>query len=218
MKVLIVGSGGREHAIATSVAKSPKVDKIYCAPGNGGISKLAECVNISATDTDAMVEFAKKENIDLVMVAPDDPLVLGMVDALQAAGIRTFGPNKAAAIIEGSKAFSKDLMKKYNIPTAAYEKFTDSAAAIEYVKAQDSYPTVIKASGLALGKGVIIAQDFEEAKEFLTGLSDIFGGIICAFISTLLIYYLYVPRTKNTHFWAWNVQKLKKEQKRTYFF
>ncbi|MBQ9600037.1 MAG: phosphoribosylamine--glycine ligase, partial [Clostridia bacterium] len=132
MKILVVGGGGREHAIVWKIAKSPKVDKIYCAPGNGGIAELAECVNIGATDIDKMVEFAKNEKIDLVMVAPDDPLVLGMVDAMEKAGIRAFGPRANAAIIEGSKAFSKELMKKYNIPTAGYEVFTDSDKAIEY--------------------------------------------------------------------------------------
>lgn len=170
MKVLVVGGGGREHTIVWKIAQSPKVEKIYCAPGNGGISKLAECVNISATDTDAMVEFAKKENIDLVMVAPDDPLVLGMVDAMEKEGIRAFGPRANAAIIEGSKVFSKDLMKKYNIPTAGYEVFTESEKAIEYLKAQNSYPAVIKAEGLALGKGVIIAQDEKEA---IDGIKEI---------------------------------------------
>ena len=170
MKVLVVGGGGREHTIVWKIAQSPKVEKIYCAPGNGGISKLAECVNISATDTDAMVEFAKKENIDLVMVAPDDPLVLGMVDAMEKEGIRAFGPRANAAIIEGSKVFSKDLMKKYNIPTAAYEVFTESEKAIEYLKEQNSYPAVIKAEGLALGKGVIIAQDEKEA---IDGIKEI---------------------------------------------
>ena len=163
MKILVVGGGGREHTIVWKVAQSDKVSKIYCAPGNGGISKLAECVDISATDIDSMVAFAKEKEIDLVMVAPDDPLVLGMVDAMEAAGIRAFGPRKNAAIIEGSKVFSKDLMKKYNIPTAGYEVFCDSKSAIEYLKEQNSYPAVIKAEGLALGKGVIIALNEEEA-------------------------------------------------------
>ena len=163
MKVLVVGGGGREHTIVWKIAQSDKVSKIYCAPGNGGISTLAECVNIGATDIDKMVEFAKTNSIDLVVVAPDDPLVLGMVDAMENAGIRAFGPRKNAAIIEGSKVFSKDLMKKYNIPTAGYEVFTDSASAISYLKEQNSYPAVIKAEGLALGKGVIIAQNEDEA-------------------------------------------------------
>ena len=131
MKILVVGGGGREHTIVWKIAQSPLAEKIYCAPGNGGISELAECVNISATDIDSMVRFAKEKEIDLVMVAPDDPLVLGMVDAMEAAGIRAFGPRANAAIIEGSKVFSKELMKKYGIPTAAYEVFTVSASAIE---------------------------------------------------------------------------------------
>lgn len=171
MKILVVGGGGREHTIVWKVAQSPKVEKIYCAPGNGGISKFAECVDISATDVDGMVAFAKEKAIDLVMVAPDDPLVLGMVDAMEAAGIRAFGPRANAAIIEGSKAFSKELMKKYNIPTAGYEVFTDSASAIEYIK-KGSFPTVIKADGLALGKGVIIAQNLEEAEQAVHEMID----------------------------------------------
>ena len=172
MKILVVGGGGREHTIVWKVAQSDKVSKIYCAPGNGGISKLAECVDIPATDIDSMVAFAKEKEIDLVMVAPDDPLVLGMVDAMEAAGIRAFGPRKNAAIIEGSKVFSKDLMKKYNIPTAGYEVFCDSKSAIEYLKAQNSYPAVIKAEGLALGKGVIIALNEEEAIEGIHEIMD----------------------------------------------
>ena len=164
MKILVVGGGGREHAIVWKIAQSPKVDKIYCAPGNGGIAELAECVDIAATDIENMVKFAKDNAIDLVMVAPDDPLVLGMVDAMEKEGIRAFGPRANAAIIEGSKAFSKELMKKYNIPTANYEVFTDSTSAIDYIKAQNTFPTVIKADGLALGKGVIIAQNLEEAE------------------------------------------------------
>ena len=162
MKILVVGGGGREHAIIWKIAQSPRVEKIYAAPGNGGISELAECVNIKACDIPAMVSFAKEQAIDLVMVAPDDPLVLGMVDAMEEAGIRAFGPRKNAAILEGSKVFSKDLMKKYHIPTAGYEVFDHSDAAISYVKS-GSFPTVIKAEGLALGKGVIIAQNEEEA-------------------------------------------------------
>ena len=163
MKILVVGGGGREHTIVWKIAQSPKVEKIYCAPGNGGISGLAECVYIGATDIDGMVAFAKDNAIDLVMVAPDDPLVLGMVDAMEAAGIRAFGPRANAAIIEGSKVFSKELMKKYGIPTAGYEVFTDSEKAIAYVKAKNSYPAVIKAEGLALGKGVIIAENEQDA-------------------------------------------------------
>ncbi len=172
MKILVVGGGGREHTIVWKIAQSPKVDKIYCAPGNGGISQLAECVDISATDIPKMVEFAKANAIDLVMVAPDDPLVLGMVDAMEKEGIRAFGPRANAAIIEGSKVFSKDLMKKYNIPTAGYEVFTDSESAISYIKAQNSYPAVIKAEGLALGKGVIIAQNEAEAVDGIHEIMD----------------------------------------------
>lgn len=171
MKILVVGGGGREHTIIWKIAQSPKVDKIYAAPGNGGISELAECVDIKATDIPAMVAFAKKEQIDLVMVAPDDPLVLGMVDAMEQEGIRAFGPRANAAIIEGSKVFSKDLMKKYKIPTAAYEVFEDSNEAIAYVK-KGSFPTVIKAEGLALGKGVIIAQNEEEAVDAIREIME----------------------------------------------
>ena len=163
MKVLVVGGGGREHAICTALKKSPKVTELYCAPGNGGIAEIATCKNIGATDVDAMVEYAKEEKFDLVFVAPDDPLVLGMVDKMQEAGLRAFGPNANAAIVEGSKAFSKGLMKKYNIPTAKYELFDDEAKAIEYLDSQKA-PIVIKADGLALGKGVIIAQTIDEAK------------------------------------------------------
>lgn len=171
MKILVVGSGGREHTIVWKIAQSPLVEKIYCAPGNGGIAELAECVNISVMDKDAMVKFAKDKAIDLVMVAPDDPLVDGMVDAMEAAGVRAFGPRANAAIIEGSKAFSKELMKKYNIPTAAYEVFTDSESAIEYIK-KGTFPAVIKADGLALGKGVIIAQNLEEAEQAVHEMID----------------------------------------------
>lgn len=173
MKILVVGGGGREHAVIWKIAQSPKVDKIYCAPGNGGIAELAECVDIGATDIDGMVKFAKDNKIDLVMVAPDDPLVMGMVDAMEAEGIRAFGPNANAAIIEGSKAFSKELMKKYDIPTAGYEIFTDSAEAIAYLE-KSAFPTVIKADGLALGKGVIIAQNLEEASAAVHEMID--GG------------------------------------------
>ncbi len=172
MKILVVGGGGREHAVIWKLSQSPLAEKIYCAPGNGGISELAECIDIGATDIDAMVAFAKEKEIDLAVVTPDDPLVLGMVDAMEAAGIRAFGPRKNAAIIEGSKVFSKELMKKYGIPTAAYEVFTDSASAIEYVKAQNSYPAVIKAEGLALGKGVIIAQNEQEAIDGIHEIMD----------------------------------------------
>lgn len=164
MKILTVGGGGREHAIITALSRSPKVDKLYAAPGNGGISTLAECFPVKATDIDGMVEFAKKLNPDYVFVAPDDPLVMGMVDALNKAGFKTFGPKANAAILEGSKVFSKALMKKYGIPTAEYETFTDADKAIAYIKEKNSYPAVIKCDGLALGKGVIIAEDFEQAE------------------------------------------------------
>lgn len=164
MKVLIVGSGGREHAIATSVAKSAKVDKIYCAPGNAGIGQIAECVPIGAMEFDKLVTFAKEKEIDLTIVGMDDPLVGGLVDEMEAAGLRVFGPRKNAAILEGSKAFSKDLMKKYNIPTAAYENFDDPQKAIAYLETIQM-PVVLKADGLALGKGVLICETLEEAKE-----------------------------------------------------
>lgn len=164
MKVLIVGSGGREHAIAWSVAKSPKVDKIYCAPGNAGIAEFAECVNIKEMEFDKLVAFAKENAIDLTIIGMDDPLVGGVVDAFESEGLRVFGPRKNAAIIEGSKAFSKDLMKKYKIPTAAYENFTDPDEAIKYLETA-KMPIVLKADGLALGKGVLICNTLEEAKE-----------------------------------------------------
>ena len=164
MKVLIVGSGGREHAIAWSVAKSPKVDKIYCAPGNAGIAEFAECVNIKAMEFDKLVAFAKENAIDLTIIGMDDPLVGGVVDAFESEGLRVFGPRKNAAIIEGSKAFSKYLMKKYKIPTAAYENFTDPDEAIKYLETA-KMPIVLKADGLALGKGVLICNTLEEAKE-----------------------------------------------------
>ena len=164
MKVLIVGSGGREHAIATSAAKSTKVEKIYCAPGNAGIGQIAECVPIGAMEFDKIVAFAKEKEIDLTIVGMDDPLVGGLVDELNAAGLRAFGPKKNAAILEGSKAFSKDLMKKYKIPTAAYENFESAEEAIAYLETAQ-FPIVLKADGLALGKGVLICQNLEEAKE-----------------------------------------------------
>lgn len=162
MKVLVVGGGGREHAICHALSKSAKVDKIWCAPGNGGIASIAECVDITATDIEKMVAFAKENKPDLVMVAPDDPLALGMVDALEDAGIRAFGPHKNAAIIEGSKSFAKNLMHKYNIPTANYAVFEESSKAIEYIKEQGA-PIVVKADGLALGKGVTVAMTEEDA-------------------------------------------------------
>ena len=164
MKVLIVGSGGREHAIAWKVAQSKKVDKIYCAPGNAGISEVAECVPIGAMEFDNLVAFAKEKEIDLTVIGMDDPLVGGIVDVFEKEGLRVFGPRKNAAILEGSKAFSKDLMKKYNIPTAAYETFTDPEKALEYLETA-KMPIVLKADGLALGKGVLICQTLEEAKE-----------------------------------------------------
>ena len=165
MKVLVVGSGGREHAIVWAISKSPRVSKIYCAPGNAGISRLAECIPIKALEFEKLADFAQEEKIDLIMVAPDDPLCLGAVDYFTGRGLRAFGPVKAAAEIEGSKVFAKNLMKKYGIPTAAYEVFDDSMAAKSYLRSRNTYPAVIKAEGLALGKGVIIAQSEKEAFE-----------------------------------------------------
>lgn len=164
MKILIIGGGGREHAIAWKLAKSPKVEKIYCAPGNAGIAEVAECINIGVMEFDKQVSFAKEHGIDLTVVAPDDPLAAGAVDAFEAAGLRAFGPRANAAILEGSKAFSKDLMKKYNIPTAAYETFTDPDKAIQYLETA-KMPIVLKADGLALGKGVLICNSLKEAKD-----------------------------------------------------
>lgn len=163
MKVLIIGGGGREHAIAMCAAKSPRVSKLYCAPGNAGIASIAECVDIGAMEFDRLVAFAVKEQIDLTIVGPDDPLVAGAVDAFEAAGLRAFGPRKNAAILEGSKAFSKDLMKKYQIPTAAYENFDTPEAALTYLETA-KMPIVLKADGLALGKGVLICNTLEEAR------------------------------------------------------
>ncbi len=164
MKVLVVGGGGREHTICWKLRQSPKVTELYCAPGNGGIAEIATCVPIKATDIEAIADFAEKEKIDLTVVAPDDPLVMGLVDLLESRGLRAFGPRANAAIIEGSKVFSKELMKKYHIPTAAYEVFDDPEKAMAYIRARNSYPAVIKAEGLALGKGVIIAKDEAEAE------------------------------------------------------
>ncbi|MCD7743972.1 MAG: phosphoribosylamine--glycine ligase [Lachnospiraceae bacterium] len=164
MKVLIIGSGGREHAIAWKVAQSPKADKIYCAPGNAGIEEYAECVPIGAMEFDRLAAFAKEKEIDLTVVGMDDPLVGGIVDVFEAQGLRVFGPRKNAAILEGSKAFSKELMKKYGIPTAAYENFTDADAALAYLETA-KLPIVLKADGLALGKGVLICNTLEEAKD-----------------------------------------------------
>lgn len=178
MDILVVGGGGREHAIVKKLKESPNAGKIYCAPGNGGISRDAECVPIAAMDIERMVDFAKSRQVDLVVVAPDDPLVAGMVDAMQAQGITAFGPNARAAIIEGSKVFSKNLMKKYRIPTAHYEVFDSPQEALAYVKAKGQYPTVIKADGLALGKGVMIVQDYADAKNAIHSIMEdkIFGG------------------------------------------
>ena len=165
MKVLIVGSGGREHAIAWSVSKSPKVDKIYCAPGNAGIAELAECVDIGAMEFEKLADFAQEKAIDLTIIGMDDPLVGGVVDVFEARGLKVFGPRKNAAILEGSKAFSKDLMKKYGIPTAGYENFDDPQKALEYLHTQAKFPIVLKADGLALGKGVLICSTLEEAED-----------------------------------------------------
>ena len=162
MKILIIGGGGREHAIAESVARSPRAEKIFCAPGNAGIAEFAQCVPIDVMEFEKLVAFAREEQIDLTIVGPDDPLVGGIVDVFEAAGLRVFGPRKNAAILEGSKAFSKDLMKKYEIPTAGYENFTDPDAAIAHL-VHAKYPIVLKADGLALGKGVLICNSLEEA-------------------------------------------------------
>ncbi len=166
MKVLVVGGGGREHTIVWKLAQSSKIDKLYCAPGNAGISELAECVNIGATEIEKLVEFAKFENIDLTVVGMDDPLVMGIVDAFENENLRVFGPRKNAAIIEGSKSFAKDLMKKYNIPTAKYEVFDNYETALNYLKSQNM-PIVIKADGLALGKGVLICDTLSQAQNAL---------------------------------------------------
>ena len=170
MKVLIVGSGGREHAIAASVAKSNQVEKIYCAPGNAGIGQIAECVDITAMEFDKLADFAEKNQIDLTIIGMDDPLVGGVVDVFEARGLRVFGPRKNAAIIEGSKVFSKELMQKYNIPTAEYKVFDNAEEAIEYIKERNEFPTVIKADGLALGKGVIIPENLDDA---IAGVKEI---------------------------------------------
>ena len=157
MKLLVVGGGGREHAIIKKLRENPQVTEIFACPGNGGIAKDATCVGIGATDIPALVDFAVEKAVDFCVVAPDDPLALGCVDAMEEKGIPCFGPNKNAAVIEGSKVFAKDLMKKYGIPTAKYEVFSDPKAALDYIREQNEFPTVIKADGLALGKGVIIA-------------------------------------------------------------
>ncbi len=171
MKLLVVGGGGREHAIIKKLKENKTVETIYALPGNGGIAADAVCVPVKATDIDGIVRFAVENNVDYAVVAPDDPLVMGAVDALEEKGVRCFGPTKAAAIIEGSKAFSKDLMKRYGIPTARYEIFEDMACALEYVKTCP-IPTVVKADGLALGKGVIIAQTREEAEEAVRSMME----------------------------------------------
>ena len=177
MKVLVVGSGGREHAVIRKLAENPEIDRIFCAPGNGGISVQAQLVEIKATDVEGMVTFAKKEGIDFVVVTPDDPLVLGMADAMEEAGIPAFGPSKKAAQIEGSKVFAKNLMKKYGIPTAKYEVFDDPSKVIAYIERENQFPAVIKADGLALGKGVVIARNLAEAKEAVHSIMEdkIFG-------------------------------------------
>ena len=172
MKILVVGGGGREHAIIKKLKENPKVTEIFACPGNGGIAKDATCVDIGAKDIPAIADFAVENKIDFCVVAPDDPLVLGCVDALEAKGIPCFGPNKNAAIIEGSKVFSKNLMQKYNIPTADYAVFADPKEVIEYIRKKNEFPTVIKADGLALGKGVIIAQNLEEAEDAVKSIME----------------------------------------------
>lgn len=178
MKILVVGSGGREHAIIRKLKESPKCEKIYAAPGNGGISYDAECVSIGAMDIEGMVSFAKEKEIDLVFVAPDDPLAAGMVDAFEKEGIMAFGPRANAAVIEASKVFSKDLMKKYNIPTADYAVIDSAEEAVKYIEEKNEYPVVVKADGLALGKGVIIAENFEDAKAAVKTIMEdkVFGA------------------------------------------
>ena len=177
MKVLVIGSGGREHALVRKLNESPRIEKLWCAPGNGGISRDAECVAIPVSDIPGVVRFAKENQVDLVVVAPDDPLAAGMVDALEAEGIRAFGPRAAAAQIEASKVFSKDLMQKYQIPTAGYHVFTEAEAALTRIRQEDSYPVVIKADGLALGKGVVIAETYAEAEQAVRSMMEdkIFG-------------------------------------------
>ena len=177
MKVLVIGSGGREHAVIRKLAENKEITHLYCAPGNGGIRAQAQTVDIAATDVEKMVDFAKQEAIDFVVVTPDDPLVLGMADAMEAAGIPAFGPSRAAARIEGSKVFAKNLMKKYGIPTADYAVFSDPAAALDDIRRRNRFPAVIKADGLALGKGVVIAQDLDEARAALHSIMEekVFG-------------------------------------------
>lgn len=172
MKILVVGGGGREHAIIKKMKENPQVTEIFACPGNGGIAKDAVCVDIGATDLEKIAAFAQNEQIDFCVVAPDDPLVLGLVDILEEKGIPCFGPEKKAAVLEGSKVFSKDLMKKYNIPTARYEVFEDANKAVEYIRAQNEFPTVIKADGLALGKGVIIAESMADAEAAVKSIME----------------------------------------------
>ena len=178
MNILVIGGGGREHTIIRKLKESPRLNRIYCAPGNGGISKDAVCVAISTSDIDGVLQFSKENQIDMVFVAPDDPLAAGMVDVLEAAGIPAFGPRANAAAIESSKVFSKDLMKKYNIPTAGYEVFDQSNKALDYIRNNDQYPIVIKADGLALGKGVIIAENYDEAQNAVKTIMEdkVFGA------------------------------------------
>lgn len=177
MNVLVIGGGGREHALIRKIKESPRLNQLWCAPGNGGIAQDAQCVDIKVTDIPGVVRFAKENKVDLVVVAPDDPLAAGMVDALEAEGIRAFGPRKDAAQIEASKVFSKDLMKKYQIPTAGYEVFTDPEQALTKIRQDNTYPVVIKADGLALGKGVVIAPNYEEAEQAVRSMMEdkIFG-------------------------------------------
>lgn len=177
MDILVIGGGGREHAIVRKLKESPKVGKLYCVPGNGGIACDAVCAPVGAMDKDGVLAFAREHKVDFVFVAPDDPLAAGMVDHLEAAGFACFGPNAKAAEIESSKVFSKNLMKKYGIPTAAYEVFDEPGAALDYIRGQGKYPVVIKADGLALGKGVVIAQDEEEARKALRSMMEdrVFG-------------------------------------------
>ncbi|MBQ3602610.1 MAG: phosphoribosylamine--glycine ligase [Clostridia bacterium] len=178
MKILMVGSGGREHALVKKLLESEKVTSVICAPGNAGISCDAECFNVAATDIDGMLALAKEQQVDFVFVAPDDPLALGMVDVMQANGFKCFGPSALAARIESSKVFSKKLMKKYGIPTAAYEVFSDAAQAVTYIKEQNKFPVVVKADGLALGKGVIIAEDMQQAEDAVKSIMEdkVFGA------------------------------------------
>ncbi len=178
MKILMVGSGGREHALIKKLLESDRVESVICAPGNGGIACDAECFNVSVMDIEGMISLAKEQGVDLVFVAPDDPLAAGMVDAFEKEGIKAFGPSALAARIESSKVFSKNLMKKYGIPTAAYEVFSDSQTAIDYIESTGKFPVVIKADGLALGKGVIIAEDLESAKEAVKSIMEdkVFGA------------------------------------------